>query len=211
MIANIASLDDPAVSKAKYLLENSEGDKKSSPTVPAFHLQFEDIISAIKSGSVVWQELVAVQTELEELVETPLIDAYNHAEDQRKLALDALVAASRIIPETRQWPPCSVSISDERVEMERLESVRSAIASKNTRAIWAVRQYGELAASYQTLTGKIERSKDWAMHEQKRITDLEREIGKSQQRSTAARTILCRQPGLSRGIPPPACPGKPVH
>lgn len=60
--------------------------------------------------------------------------------------------------------------------MDRLESARSAIASKSTRAIWAVRQYGELAASYQTLTGKIERTMDWANHEQKRITDLEREI-----------------------------------
>ncbi len=60
--------------------------------------------------------------------------------------------------------------------MDRLESVHSEIAGKNTRAIWAVRQYGELAASYQTLTGKIERSIEWANHEQNRITDLEKEI-----------------------------------
>ncbi len=176
LISNIASLDDPAIDKAQRLVEQLDVNKNSIQPAPAFHLDFEDIISELNSRSLIWQEMVAIQTELEEIVETPLVDAYKHAETQRKLSLDALAAASRIIPESRQWPPCTVSISTERLEMDRLESARSAIASKSTRAIWAVRQYGELAASYQTLTGKIERTMDWANHEQKRITDLEREI-----------------------------------
>ncbi len=176
LINNIARLDDPAIEKAQRLLEQLDLNNNSIRPTPDFHLDFEDIISELNSRSLKWQELVAIQTELEEIVETPLVDAYKHVETQRNLSLDALAAASRIIPERRQWPPCTVSISNERLEMDRLESVHSEIAGKNTRAIWAVRQYGELAASYQTLTGKIERSIEWANHEQNRITDLEKEI-----------------------------------
>lgn len=195
VICNIASLEDPGIEKAQRLLGGDAQSGKLIQPEPAFHLPFEDIIAELKRQSLQWQELVAVQTEVEEIVETPLVGAYNHAETQRKTALDALAAASRVIPEKPQWPPCSVSISEERREMGRLELIRSEITGKNTRAIWAVRQFGELAASYQTLAGKVQRSKEWALHEQKRITDIEGEIERNNKKLQQLEQLVSDDPG----------------
>ncbi|MGW8249724.1 MAG: hypothetical protein ACWGO1_03710, partial [Anaerolineales bacterium] len=176
MLDKIASLDDPALEKVRRLLDQETPVKPADKNIPSFHISLEEMVFELKARSLFWQELAAAQKELEEIVEMPLLDAFKHAEAQRGQAIDAMTKAAGIIPEQRSWPPSTVSIAAERAELSRLESERSALVQKPARAIWAVREYGELAASYQTLAGKLERSSEWALHEQKRISDLEGQI-----------------------------------
>jgi hypothetical protein len=119
---------------------------------------------------------VAAQEELEEIVETPLVDAFQHASQQRNFALTALERAEQKIPRYRVWPPCSVSIEREKNELDQLESKWKALKNQHIRAIWAVRQYGELAASYQIMAGKLENSYQLATQEQEKVLGLEKEI-----------------------------------
>ena len=175
-IHKIASLDDPAIIKAQRLLAREERRVSQIQLNTAPIVQLDVLVSEIRGRSSVWQEFVAVQQELEEIVAAPLQDAVSHAEKQRNLALAALSEASQKISEQRAWPACSVSLSEERVKTDELETRWVSLKSKPTRAIWVVRQYGELAAGYQEVFGKVTRARQWAAQEQKRIMDLESEI-----------------------------------
>jgi len=175
-IHKIASLDDPAIIKAQRLLAREERRVSQIQLNTAPIVQLDVLVSEMRGRSSVWQEFVAVQQELEEIVAAPLQDAVSHAEKQRNLALAALSEASQKISEQRAWPACSVSLSEERVKTDELETRWVSLKSKPTRAIWVVRQYGELAAGYQEVFGKVTRARQWAAQEQKRIMDLESEI-----------------------------------
>lgn len=173
---DMAILDDPAILKARKILAREERRSSQAQYIASVYVELDALVAELRGRNSIWQELVAVQQELEEIVAAPLRDAVAHAEKQRNLALVALSEANQIIPEQRAWPPCSVSLSDENQRIEELERQWKSLKSKPTRAIWAVRMYGELAAGYQEIIGKVARAREWAAQEQKRIRDIETEI-----------------------------------
>lgn len=173
---DMAILDDPAILKARKILAREERRSSQAQYLAGVYVEMDALVAELRGRNAVWQEFVAVQQELEEIVAAPLRDAVAHAEKQRNLALVALSEANQIIPEQRAWPPCSVSLSGEKQRMEELEKQWKSLKSKPTRAIWAVRMYGELAAGYQEIIGKVARAREWASQEQKRIRDIETEI-----------------------------------
>jgi hypothetical protein len=174
----IAKLADPIFEKIQHLLVHEERRGIQDNTAPLLQLSAEELLLELKGRSIVWQELVAVQEELEEIVETPLLDSYSHASEQREKVLAALERALQKIPEPRAWPPSSVSITQEKNEFDLIEGKWRALNNKQMRAIWAVRQYGELAGSYQVLAGKLKGVLQRATQEQDKVLGLEKEIGR---------------------------------
>ena len=171
-----AALEDPSIDKARRLL-SKDTHKTSTAQVPQqLPLALVEVVNEMQQRCNIWQEYVAVQQELEEVVEKPLIDAVLNAEKQRQRALDLLAVANRQIPVNHSWPPTDVSVASERRNIEQMEVQWKAMKSQQVRAIWAVRRYGELAASYQSQAGKIEQAIQWALQEQKRVIDVEVEI-----------------------------------
>jgi hypothetical protein len=176
LLDHIAGLEDPVIDKLRRLLSREERRAQQIDPSTLLGLTLDQIVLELRGRSGVWQELVAAQEELEEIVETPLVDAYQHASQQRAFAISALERAEQIIPKYRVWPPCSVSIERDKNEFEKLESKWRSLKNQNMRAIWAVRQYGESAASYQVLAGKLEGSYQLANQEQEKVLGLEKEI-----------------------------------
>ncbi len=172
----MATLDDPAIVKANKLLAREERRASQTQYTGGIFIDMESLVAELRGRNSVWQEFVAVQQELEEIVAAPLRDAVNHAEKQRSLALTDIAEAKQKFPEQHAWPPCSVSLTDEQKRIDELEKEWKTLKSQPTRAIWAVRKYGELAAGYQEVIGQIARAKQWASQEQKRILDIEAEI-----------------------------------
>lgn len=172
----IAVLEDPVLEKSRRLLTREERRAEQRDPSTLLVLTIDQIVLELKGRSVVWQELVAAQEELEEIVETPLVDAFQHASQQRNFAITALDRAEQKIPRYRVWPPCSASIEREKNEIDQLEGKWKALKNQHIRAIWAVRQYGELAASYQVMAGKLENSYQLATQEQEKVLGLEKEI-----------------------------------
>jgi hypothetical protein len=175
-LSEIAKLEDPVFDKVRRTLLKEERTKIPDDSAPFIASSPGEIILELKGRSIIWQELVAAQEELEEIVEIPLLDSFRHANEQRQKTLSALDRAMEKIAEHPSWPPCSVSIVQEKMDLEKLEGERKALKSAPLRAIWAVRQYGELAARYQVLEGKISSSFQWAVQEQERVLQLEKEI-----------------------------------
>jgi len=176
LIDQIAVLEDPVFEKSRRLLAREGRRAEQRDPSSVLVLTSDQIVLELKGRSVVWQELVALQEELEEIVETPLVDAFQHASQQRNYAITALDRAEQKIPKYRVWPPCSVSIEREMNEFDQLESKWRALKNQHIRAIWAVRQYGEMAASYQVIAGKLESSYQLANQEQEKVLSLEKEI-----------------------------------
>ena len=173
----VAKIDDPVFEKARRLLANEERRAEQIDLVVFSSSTPEEMTIEMRGRSTTWQELVAVQEELEEIVETPLLNSFQHASELRNLALLALDRAAQKIPESCNWPPTSASIAQEKNEVVKLEEKWKALKDEHIRAIWAVRQYGELAASYQVVAGKLDSSYQWASQEQEKVLGLEREIG----------------------------------
>lgn len=171
----IAVLEDTVFEKVQNLITKEERRTEGN-SIPFVTPPLQELIRELKGRSATWQELVAAQEELEEIVEKPLLDSYEHASQQRNYALTGLDRVATKIPQGRGWPPSSVSITQERDELEKLEQNWKALKNTQVRAIWAVRQYGELAASYQVLVGKLDKSYQWASQEQEKVLQLEEEI-----------------------------------
>ena len=175
-LQHYANLEDPAIDKVLRLLSMEERHALQDNSAYTFDMNMDSLIDELKGRSGVWQEFLAVQQELEEIVEKPLQDAVGYADEQRTRAMDAILKAERKIPLRRAWPPCTVSVVKERQDLDEIELKWKSLKNHKTRAIWAVRQYGEVAASYQVLAEKIERTTEYAVQEQTRILDLESEI-----------------------------------
>lgn len=173
---DMAVLDDPAILRARKILAREERRASQTQYLSGVYLEMDELMAELRGRNAVWQEFVAVQQELEEIVAAPLRDAVVHAEKQRNNALAALAEANQIIPDQRAWPPCSVSLAAEKRRIEELEQQWKSLKSEPTRAIWAVRKYGELTAGYQEIIGQVARAREWAIQEQKRIRDIESEI-----------------------------------
>jgi hypothetical protein len=176
-LEQFAALEDPAIDKARRLLEKESAYVAALPSSALPAKSLEMAIEEMQKRCNTWQEFFALEQELVEVVENPLVDAVQNAEKQRKRALDMLAIADRQIPPHPTWPPTDVSISSERRSIGLLEVQVKSIKSQPVRAIWAVRRYGELAASYQAQAEKIEQALHWAGQEQQRVIDLEDEIG----------------------------------
>lgn len=171
-----ADLEDPSIEKAQRLLAKDAQKTATAQIAPQIPFTLVEVVNEMQQRCNTWQEYVAVQQELEEMVETPLIDAVLNAQKQRQRALDLLAIANRQIPVNHAWPPTDVSVASERRDIEQMEVQWKALKSQQVRAIWAVRRYGELAASYQAQASKIEQAVQWASQEQKRVIDVEVEI-----------------------------------
>jgi hypothetical protein len=171
-----AALEDPSIDKARRLLAKDTHKTSTAQVARQKPLALVEVVNEMQQRCNIWQEYVAVQQELEEVVETPLIDAVLNAEKQRQRALDLLAVANRQIPVNHTWPPTDVSVASERRNIEQMEVQWKAMKSQQVRAIWAVRRYGELAASYQAQASKIEQAIQWVSQEQKRVIDVEVEI-----------------------------------
>jgi len=171
-----ANLEDPTIDKARRLLAKEAERAAGELDAPALSLPLEGVVAEMQQRSNSWQDYVAVEQELEEVIETPLTDAVQNAQKQRQVALELLAVANRQIPAEPAWPPTDVTVSSERRNIEQMEAQWKALKSQPVRAIWAVRRYGELAAGYQAHAGKIEQAIHWASQEQKRVIDVEVEI-----------------------------------
>jgi predicted DNA-binding protein YlxM (UPF0122 family) len=190
----VAVLDDPAIERVKQLLSKDVLPNSAESGKPIFHLTLEESIAELGERSHYWQECVAVHRELEEIVEAPLFDAVRHAEAQRQSMHNRYSQAQRRLTGQRSWPPSSVSLADEGREVESLEQEWREVKSQQGRAIWAVRRYSDLAAKYQSVETRLDQALQWSSQEQRRIIDLEKEIGRMLRENQLKENTLGNQP-----------------
>lgn len=178
-LSEVAVLEDPAIERVKRLLAKDAHTSSTEKGKPIFHLTLEESINELSDRSNYWQECVAVHRELEEIVEAPLLDAVRHAETQRLAVFNLYSLSTRRVSDRHSWPPSSITLIQERREYDSLEQEWGEVKSQHGRAIWAVRRYADLAAKYQSLETKLDQAMQWASQEQRRVIDLEKEIGRS--------------------------------
>lgn len=171
----IASLEERAVAHGRELLaqdaqavSTGRGRQKS-----AFRL--EELVSGMKPRADFWQACLASIRELGDL-ENQVVEAYQSAAQRYQEMKEQMALASQYAPERRAWPPTSLSLSTEVQEFSRIESLWETLETQPGRAIWVVRQLGDIAGKCQVLAERCKQIAQRASQEQERVDNLEDEL-----------------------------------
>jgi hypothetical protein len=170
----IAGLDEPSVAEARRILSASGkfslDDRRAKSSFPLGELGAE-----FKRRSDYWQSCVAAAAALAE-VEEYVMASYEEAAHYRQQAQDHLAEVSTWLRQTRDWPPSSISLDEERQEIQQLDERWKSLKDKRLRALALVQQYGNFSAKYQSLAVKISQGAERADQEQAQVEALEIEL-----------------------------------
>ena len=170
----IAELDEPAVAKAKQALAAGQGlgaiSTRDAQTKP-----LKEAILALRQTSDFWQEAAAAIKQLDDVSGT-LIETYEVAVHNRKLAKEQFAEVFAWLRGARGWPPTSINLNAERQEINRLEAQWEAMHQQPKRAIDLVVTLSKLAGGYQSLGERLSQAAGRAEEEQNRFASLEAEL-----------------------------------
>ncbi len=175
-LEEIAHLEDVEIERSRNILRQDIQASVAAKGRQDVRLSLEEIVPQLKPRNDLWQDCRIALAKLSERVEKPLVEAYQHAEEQRRQARDRLVNLRPRASGRRSWPPDGVSLEGLLPEMERLEARWLEIRSQPAQAIWVVRRYGELAVAYRSLAERLGQIERQAELEQTRIQALEAEL-----------------------------------
>ena len=175
----ITNLNEPAVAEARRLLSSGQAAGVGVYTERS-NYKLENLIPKIKQHSDYWQSCVAAQNALDD-VKIPVIESFEQTKHSRTLTQTVLEDIISWLRAKRYWPPTSVSIEEERLEWNRIETEWTQIKETQQKAIALVQHLGRLSASYQTLETKLRQKTERVSHEQNQAEDLEEEINEFRQ------------------------------
>jgi hypothetical protein len=175
----IANLNEPAVAAARRLLSSGQA-AGVGVYVESSNYKSENLIPKFKQHSDYWQSCIAAQNALDD-VKTPVLESFEQVKHSRYQAQAMLEDILSWLRTKRYWPPTSVSIEEERLEWDRIETEWTKIKETQQKAITLVQHLGRLSASYQTLGAKLRQKTERVTHEQKQAEEMEDEINEFRQ------------------------------
>jgi hypothetical protein len=170
---DIARLDEKAIYEARKLL--SSAIIYSSTPASKGTLTLGDTIQQLKERSDYWQEISAVQRGVKD-VETPVIDSYEYARQNRDDAQEQYSDLVNWLQETEDWPATRVSLEREKLELDSLNAQWKTTQGSTIKAINLVQKLSKLGGRYLTLAEKIYQAGERVADEQSQVEELESEM-----------------------------------
>jgi DNA repair exonuclease SbcCD ATPase subunit len=171
---SIAPLDEPAVAEARRLLSVSQ-PRPITAYAQRSQIPQEALVMEFKRRSEYNQSCAAVQKALEDL-ETPIVETYNTAQQDRQRVQDQFQSANNWLRQARSWPPVAVDVDGEYQALGRLEAEWAALKDRPVKAIDLVKRLGDMTRQYEALSGKMDQLIKRGNQEQKDIQRLEGEL-----------------------------------
>jgi chromosome segregation ATPase len=171
---SIAPLDEPQVIEARRLLSAGHAFDVGGYRGKSRY-RLDEIAGEFKRRSDYWQTCAAAIQALHD-VQEPVLQSSNGASHERDNTHETLEEVSRWLRQNRDWPPTSITLEDERREIEDIDLEWKKVKGKRTRAISLVQELGRLSARYQTLAQKIRRAADRADTQMVQVEEIEAEI-----------------------------------
>lgn len=167
----IAALDESAIVEARRLVSAGPQFGANDPGRKS-RLRLEEFIGEFKRTSDYWQACAAAAHALRD-VEEPVVKSYEGAKQNRDSTHALLDEVANWLRQNRTWPPTSVTLEDERVELNRIDAAWESLKEKRARAISLVQDLSSLSARYQTLAEKIRQGADRADQEMAQVEEME--------------------------------------
>jgi len=167
-LKGIAVIDEKPIYDARQLL--SSKNMYSSPVSKS--AATGELIQALKTRSDFWQESSAVSQAVED-IESPVAESYARASQNRQRALDEYADLTNWMRQTRDWPPTTVSLESEKLELKSLDTQWKAGKGATTKAITLVQKLGELGGRYRMLGDRIHLAGERVSEEQQGVEELE--------------------------------------
>jgi hypothetical protein len=174
-LAEIGNLEERAVSQASELLRQDAQASGAYRLKQKSAFQLQDLVGGFKPRADYWQACVAVIRELGDL-EKQVVDAYQNAAKNYQDMKDQLALAAQFAPEQRHWPPTSLTLGGELQEFNRIETQWETLETQPGRAIWVVRQLGDIAGKCQVVAERAKQIVQRASQERERVENLEDEL-----------------------------------
>jgi hypothetical protein len=194
----IADIQESAVDEAhKVALADSE-ISSLLPEDPGQN-SLLDLAQRLKRSSEYWHACGATLRALED-VAIPIFESYSKAESNYQAAHQQYKKTSALISGKRRWPPASVSIEREKLELEQLDRQWWEFRKEPIRAISLVSQFGLLSARYQTLAERIGSQMERIIQDKHRVQELEDELAALISKWNEQRKLQRGNANVIRGI-----------
>jgi DNA repair exonuclease SbcCD ATPase subunit len=171
----VAGLDEPAVADARRLMSASSQFNLGVRGTTKSRLRLEQLAPELKRRSDYWQSCAAASSALAEVHEY-VMASYEEAGHYRRETKDYFAETATWLRQTKDWPPTSISLDDEKGEIKRLDEQWKGLKDRRLKALALVQQLGNYSAKYQTLAGKISQKAERADQEQAQVEELEVEL-----------------------------------
>lgn len=192
----IATVEDKALDDARKLLSSTETFNESSSKAPT---GFEDLIQDLKQRSDYWQECLAVRNAVKG-VEDPIMETYSQAEENRDYVHEQYADLADWLERTSEWPPTSVSLESEELEIKSLDMEWDAVKQMSYPPISLVQRISNLDGKYQTLSEKIFHAGERVADQQERIEQIEKDLDEFERRWRAQRKAHSDSPMAQKEI-----------
>ncbi len=170
---DIAPLEEPSVNETRRLLASGQTFNAGGYSGKA-RFRLEELPPEFKRRSDCWQACYASLNALADV--RPLLETFDQANFNRGKARKAFSDAVTQMRQKQAWPPSTISLDAERLELDGLEEQWQILGEKPTRAIPLAAQLANLSARYQALAEKIGLTAGRAAQEQTEVGALEVEI-----------------------------------
>ena len=171
----VAGLDEPAVADARRLMSASSQFNLGVRGATKSRLRLEQLAPELKRRSDYWQSCAAASSALAEVHEY-VMASFEEAGHYRRETKDYFDETAAWLRQTKDWPPTSISLDDEKGEIKRLDEQWKRLKDRRLKALALVQQLGNYSARYQTLAGKISQKAERADQEQAQVEELEVEL-----------------------------------
>jgi hypothetical protein len=171
----IAALDEKPVDEARSLLTSGPYLTQAAK----MRLPLDALLPELKRRSDHWQACIAALHALSDF--KPLIETHKETSFQRDKTLKALSEATSTKRQKRAWPPTTVTLEEERQELEKIEEQWQALQQGRSRAIARVAQLSNLGARYQALGERIAQAGERAAREQAAADEQEAQVNEAVQ------------------------------
>ena len=169
---DIAKIDEKPLHDARQLLSTmplySEMEPKSFSHI-------SEMIRELKQRSEYWQVCSAIRHALRD-IEEPVLETHQQAEQSRAYVHEQLEDLERWLKRTEEWPPTTVKLDQEAVEMKSIDAQWDSIKGASTKALNLVQQLGLVGGKYQTLAEKIYQAGERVADQQGQIDELEKDL-----------------------------------
>lgn len=171
----IAALDERPVAEARRLLTSGPLWNPAAQSA----LSLDEVLPELKRRSDHWQACMAALSALADY--KPVIETHKEAGFQRDKAHQALSEAARGVRQKRAWPPTTITLEEERQELDRIEEQWQALRQGSSRALARVAQISNLGARYQALSERIAQANERLNREQAEAEEQEAQVNEAAQ------------------------------
>ena len=168
----MATIDEKPLSDARQLLSSANmysGPLSKSAT------SLSEMIQELKRRSDYWQECAAVSQAVVD-IEGPVMESHALASQNRKQVQDEYADLTEWMRQTSSWPPITVELESEELELKSLEMQWNSIKGAPTKAINIVQKLSSLAGKYQMLAERIHQASERVNQEQQQVEEVEIEL-----------------------------------